>query len=65
MDVEVDSSPTFLQPKSGRSALASEATNFGYMRIGEQADGKVHLVADVRGADGLPRPGSLLDLTPR
>jgi phosphodiesterase/alkaline phosphatase D-like protein len=39
--------------------------NFNYVRIARQADGKVHLIADVRNEAGLPLPGSLLDLTPR
>jgi alkaline phosphatase D len=42
--------------------------NFGYVQIinrSDSGDGKVHLVADVRGEDGLPRLGSLLDLTPQ
>lgn len=30
----------------------------------EGADGKVRLVADVRGEDGKPRAGSPLELTP-
>ena len=30
-----------------------------------QADGTVHLFADVRNEAGLPLPGSLLDLIPR
>ena len=39
--------------------------NFGYVLIEEQADGLMHLYADVRGEDGQPRPGSELDLAPR
>jgi alkaline phosphatase D len=39
--------------------------NFNYVRIARQADGKVHLIADVRNEAGLPLPGSLLDLIPR
>ena len=39
--------------------------NFGYVRVVEQPDGKMHLLADVRGADGVVRPGSSLDLSPR
>jgi alkaline phosphatase D len=42
-----------------------ELFNFGYVRIAAQGDGKVHLMADVRGADGVRRPGSLVDLTPQ
>jgi hypothetical protein len=33
--------------------------------VSRQADGKVHLIADVRNEAGLPLPGSRLDLTPR
>ena len=39
--------------------------NFNFVRVARQADGKVHLMADVRNEAGLPLPGSLLDLTPR
>jgi hypothetical protein len=38
--------------------------NFSYIRLERQADGLVHLLADVRSEDGLPRPGSALDLRP-
>jgi alkaline phosphatase D len=38
--------------------------NFGYVEVATQADGKVHFVADVRDAQGVRRPGSLVDLTP-
>ena len=38
--------------------------NFEVVRIRRRADGKAHLVADVRGADGQVRSGSVLDLTP-
>jgi alkaline phosphatase D len=36
--------------------------NFGSANITRQADGKVHLLAEVRGEDGKARPGSSLDL---
>jgi hypothetical protein len=36
--------------------------NYGYIQIQQGADGKVHLIADIRGEDGQPRPGSRLDL---
>jgi alkaline phosphatase D len=39
--------------------------NFGYVRIEKSNDGRPHLVADVRGEDGLPRQNSLLDLVPQ
>jgi alkaline phosphatase D len=39
--------------------------NFNYVSVSRQADGKVHLIADVRNEAGLPLPGSRLDLTPR
>ena len=63
----VRGSPGALDPAANPKSRYAEGRlfNFGYVRVGEQADGKVHLVADVRGADGAPRPGSLLDLAPR
>jgi alkaline phosphatase D len=42
-----------------------ELKNFALVRIEEQADGKVHLIADVRGEDGLVRAGSKVDLVAR
>lgn len=36
--------------------------NFGFVQVRHRADGTVHLRADVRGEDGLPRPGSRVDL---
>ena len=40
--------------------------NFGYVQIQKKSeDNKVHLVAEVRGEDGLARPNSLLDLAPQ
>ncbi|MGH7412343.1 MAG: alkaline phosphatase D family protein [Candidatus Methylomirabilis sp.] len=56
--------PSRLDPTLNPVLLYSEGGifNFGYVRIYEGSDGKVHLVADVRGEDGQPRPGSLLNL---
>ncbi|MDQ3835622.1 MAG: alkaline phosphatase D family protein, partial [Thermoproteota archaeon] len=45
--------------------------NFGYVKIedgkenGDNIEGLPHLVADIRGEDGVTRPGSQLDLTPK
>lgn len=40
--------------------------NFGYVKIQRTPeDDKVHLIAEVRGKDGLARPNSLLDLVPQ
>jgi len=40
--------------------------NFGYYKIQKNmADGKAHFISEIRGVDGLTRPGSLLDLAPR
>src|SRR5919106_1429642 len=40
--------------------------NFGYVQIQKKSeDNKVHLIAEVRGEDGLARPKSLLDLAPQ
>jgi alkaline phosphatase D len=39
--------------------------NFSHVRIAPAADGQVHLLADVRGPDGQPRPGSQLALVPQ
>ena len=39
--------------------------NFGHAWIEMNADGLPHLRAEIRGPDGKPRPGSLIDLTPR
>jgi alkaline phosphatase D len=59
--------PRPLDPAANPTSLYGEGGifNFSYVRIERQADGKVHLVADVRGADGSPRPGSHLDLMPQ
>lgn len=63
----VRAAPRPLDPAANPTSLYAEGAlfNFSYVRIEQQADGRVHLVADVRGADGLPRPGSHLDLTPQ
>jgi hypothetical protein len=50
--------PTVLYAEGG-------LVNFGYVQIAAQADGKVHLMADVRDAQGARRAGSLVDLTPK
>jgi alkaline phosphatase D len=57
--------PKPLDPAANPVSLYAEGNffNFSFIRIARQDDGKVHLVADVRGADGLVRPASLLDLT--
>ena len=62
----VRAAPRPLDPAANPTSLYAEGGifNFSYVRIETQADGKVHLVADVRGENGLPRPGSHLDLTP-
>ena len=40
--------------------------NFGYYKIQKNpADGKAHFISEIRGTDGLTRPGSHLDLTPQ
>ena len=40
--------------------------NFGYVQIQKKSeDNKIHLIAEVRGEDGLARPNSLLDLAPQ
>ena len=58
--------PRPLDPAANPTSLYAEGGmfNFTYVRIERQEDGVVHLVADVRGPDGLPRPGSHLDLLP-
>ena len=38
--------------------------NFGYYKIQKESDGKVHFIAEVRGIEGITRPGSHLDLKP-
>ncbi len=40
--------------------------NFGYYKVQKNTvDGKAHFISEIRGADGLTRPGSQLDLTPQ
>jgi alkaline phosphatase D len=59
--------PRALDPAANPTSLYSETGffNFSYIRVARQRDGEVHLIADVRGENGVPRPGSHLDLTPR
>ena len=59
--------PRPLDPAANPTSLYAEGGlfNFSYVRVARQADGRVHLVADVRAANGVPRPGSQLDLTPQ
>lgn len=63
----VRAAPRPLDPAANPTSLYAEGGffNFTYVRVERQSDGHVHLVADVRGEDGLPRPGSRLDLTPQ
>ena len=58
--------PPGLDPTFNPTILYQEGDlfNFGYLRIEPAADGAYHLIADVRGEDGLPRPGSTVDLAP-
>jgi alkaline phosphatase D len=55
-----------LDPTLNPTMLYREAGffNFGHVRIELGADGLAHFIADIRGIDGQPRPGSRLDLTP-
>ena len=39
--------------------------NFGYYKIQKQPDGKMHFISEVRGIEGITRPGSYLDLIPQ
>ena len=59
--------PPDLDPTFNPTVLYAEGGlfNFQYVRLEPAADGTTHLIADVRGEDGLPRLGSLLDLEPR
>lgn len=56
-----------LDPAANPTSLfgAGGLFNFNYIRVSRQADGKVHLIGDVRNENGVPLPGSLLDLSPR
>lgn len=58
--------PGALDPTLNPQSLYAEGGifNFGHARLQRMPDGRVHLLADVRGEDGLPRPGSALDLAP-
>lgn len=62
----VRGNPRQLDPTLNPTSLYAEGKifNFGYVRLQKGADGKTHLISDVRGENGLPRPGSQLDLTP-
>lgn len=59
--------PRPLDPAANPTSLYAEGGifNFSYVRIERQADGNAHLIADVRGTDGAPRPGSHLVLIPQ
>jgi alkaline phosphatase D len=58
--------PPGLDPTFHPTILYQEGDllNFGYVRIAPAVDGTYHLIADVRGEDGLPRPGSTVELVP-
>jgi alkaline phosphatase D len=62
----IRAAPRPLDPAANPTSLYAEGGlfNFSYVRLERQVDGRVHLIADVRGVDGTPRPGSHLDLTP-
>jgi alkaline phosphatase D len=57
--------PKALDPSLSPQSLYAEGNffNFGYIQVQQGTDGKVHLIADIRGEDGQQRPGSLLDLS--
>ena len=57
---------TQLDPSAHPTVLYAEGGlfNFGFVTVGRQADGKVHLTADIRDQHGVARPGSVLDLSP-
>ena len=59
--------PRPLDPAANPTSLYAEGGlfNFSYVRVARQADGKVHLVADVRGRERRAAAGSQLDLTPQ
>lgn len=59
--------PASLDPTLNPESMYAEGGffNFGFVRLKREADGKVHLRADIRGADGRPQPGSQVDLPPR
>ena len=58
--------PSRLDPTLSPAILFAEGGifNFGFVRVEPQADGAVHLVADVRDETGRVRFGSTLDLVP-
>lgn len=57
--------PKALDPSLSPVSLYAEGNffNFGYVQVQQGADGRSHLLADIRGEDGQVRPGSLLNLT--
>jgi alkaline phosphatase D len=59
--------PRELDPTFQPTLLYAEGglLNFGYIRIERDAEGRSRLIADVRGEDGQPRPGSRLELVAR
>jgi alkaline phosphatase D len=62
------SQPSPLDPTINATYLYKEGPlfNFGYYKIEhEKKDGKAHLISEVIDINGLVRPGSGLDLTPR
>jgi alkaline phosphatase D len=56
-----------LDPTFGPTGLYAEGNlfNFGYARLAPGSDGRMHLLTDVRGENGQPRPGSAIGLTPQ
>ncbi len=59
--------PEELDPTFNPTVVYKEGNlfNYSFIRIEPGTDGTAHLVADVRGEDGLPRPGSRVELIPR
>ena len=39
--------------------------NFAHIKIEQGSDGNMHLLADIVGEDGVPRPNSHIDLVPQ
>src|SRR5262249_2224219 len=60
LDTEVFDTPVKIRSLYAEGGIY----NFEVVRIRRVRRGKAHLVAEVRGADGHVRPGSLLDLPP-
>ncbi len=58
--------PRALDPAANPTSLYAEGGffNFTYVQV-KQVGAEIHLIADVRGENGEPRPGSLLDLAPQ